>query len=130
VICDAHSTGKRFEGETRVTEQHLAALRADNALTSKELVRRMPELDRRLTLTDIVWDSRAYQPLWWMQEVEDPDEQSERVRWLPTRQLLGDYGQDPGVGVSFLMSRTRLGACCGALASLIGLATTHFQFMS
>jgi len=89
----------------------------------------MPELDRRLTLTDIVWDSRAYQPLWWMQEVEDQ---------TSSRRGCGGYPLDSWsattakirVGVSFLMSRTRLGACCGALASLIGLATTHFQFMS
>jgi hypothetical protein len=75
-------------------EQHLAALRADNALTSRELVSRMRGLDRRLTLTDIVWDSQLHRPVWDLQEVLT--ERSETVQWVPTRQLIGDWGQDQG----------------------------------
>jgi hypothetical protein len=56
----------------------------------------MPTLDWHLTLTDIVWDSRACQPLWWMEEVDYLDERSEKVRWIPTRRLIGDWAQDQG----------------------------------
>ena len=111
------------------TEQHLAALRENHLLTSKELVRRMPELDWHLTLTDIVWDSQAYQAHWWMRKWKTQ---------TSSRRGCGGYPLDSWsataakirVGVGFLMSLTGLGACCGGLASLIGLATTHFQFMN
>jgi hypothetical protein len=54
----------------------------------------MRGLDRWLTLTDIVYDSQFHQPVWDLQEVLT--ERSETVQKVPTRQLIGDRGQDQG----------------------------------